>query len=286
MISKRQVGIGIILFITFIAITAGSGMADGNFTPANMPPGNGIGAVAGYVGKVVTTDSQPNATVLVVSADNPTQVYASGTSDESGRFHIGNLNATEGKPYKLVAQYPGYGDGYSESFGVGAGSKSMVNVYLVVPPTVTPTPYVSPTPKTGNVSGYITTTGSTAGVSCASVCLQTPFDPDTPARCTYTDTSGHYRFDTVTSGNTMYQINVNKSGYDDVTSEMFLVQTDTDTSKDISLGAGVAAPTTGQPTATTGPSGGNSIPIPGFGLIPCLAAIGAMFAFVKRDKKL
>lgn len=270
-------------------VTAAYPKANKEFPPT--PPGDSPGSVTGHVYKTVTTDAVPFVYVAIVNAADPKVVYATGETDDTGRFRFNGISSTGGgNAYRIIAMQEGFTAGDSGPFAIPSGLKIFLDVKITQNGDATPLPgSVQPN---GSVMGKVTEVGTNAAMSDASVSIVSPTNPDQVYYSTTTDSNGIYVFEQLNDFTTSYQVRVIMSGYKDGYSLVFQVEPGTTIDENIALDHRPVEITpfadatprtdTSEPTPTTTGAG---LPIPGFELLMALFAVTIGAGLVCRYQK-
>ncbi len=124
-----------------------------------MPPGQQPGSVSGRVTACNINEGIVGAGVAIVNASNTSIAYATCVTDQTGNYTFANVNSTDGQiAYRIFVLEDGFGEGYSNAFGVEPSDTAIVPVIMLATSTPTPSPAQTPYPVatgTGHVSGRI-----------------------------------------------------------------------------------------------------------------------------------
>jgi hypothetical protein len=158
------------------------------------------------------------AYVAIVDSNDPSHVYYEGTADSGGYYQFTNVNVTSGLlTYKMYARQSSYGEGYSLSFSVNAGTVCTSVVMF----TATPTPSTQPS---GSITGRVTT-HNMVGIAGAHVAIVDASDNSIRYYEYTSDSQGYYQFTGVepTNSQRLYQVYAKLDPYGEGYSHSFSV---------------------------------------------------------------
>lgn len=277
----------ILISVLFTTVTATADYPGVNHNAPPMPPGDGPGSITGHAYKTVSTDVVPNIYVAIVNASNTSEIYVTGTTDDTGRYRFNGVNSTGGgEAYRLIARGAGFTDGQSGPFSIPSGVKVFVDVQILPIENYAPTPDPSKAP--GSVSGRVTEMGTGFPMSGAAVSIVSPTMSDTVYFTTTSDPNGVFRFSNLDDFTTSYQVKVSSEGYKDGYSLIFQVEPGVTTDMSVVM---EQKPQQITPFPTRDPTTDNSQvsptpqPSPGFGVVLAVLASAIVVAIAGRKKE-
>lgn len=261
-----------------------------------MSPGQSIGSIIGRVTDAGGTGIA-GAGVYLVNTTDTNILYASGRTDSDGYYVFSGVNSSGGKAaYLVYANATGYSDASSGTLAVESGGTCNVATLTLggTGPTLAPTP--TPIKKPGNVSGYVTVSGSGEAISNATVTLVDAPDMFTVYGSTRTGTDGRYCLEGVEAmAAPGYRLHVEKSGYREAYSLPFTVNQGAAVKVNVTLNetptantgmnpTGTVATVTPVPLPSSSRDAGSSLPgVPGFEFVAAIACLTIACAIARKQ---
>ena len=195
-----------------------------------MPPGQQPGSVSGRVTTCNINEGIVGAGVAIVNASNTSIAYATCVTDQTGNYTFANVNSTDGQiAYRIFVLEDGFGEGYSNAFGVEPSDTAIVPVIMLATSTPTPSPAQTPYPVatgTGHVSGRIKMANGQGAMGTTVIVVNAGNFDYTYGSAT-TDDYGFYDLATTgVSTEPVFRLMIHKDGYADAYSVTFALPSD------------------------------------------------------------